>query len=159
DMNVNTRGFNSTLNRRILVLQDGRDLAITFIGSQEWGAMSTSLEDLGRMEMGRGPGAALYGANAFSGGLNITTPSGREAVGTRLSIGGGELSTFRADMRHAGVFNRGQLGYKVTGGYSRSDTWSRSRTTFDSLSLRTEYASAIDVAQVSKIDATGRPNI
>ena len=36
DFNVNARGFNSTLNRRVLTLQDGRDLAIAFLGSQEW---------------------------------------------------------------------------------------------------------------------------
>lgn len=159
DMNVNTRGFNSTLNRRVLVLQDGRDLAVTFIGSQEWGAMSSSLEDLGRMEMVRGPGAALYGANAFSGVLNITTPSAREVAGTRLSVGGGELSTFRADMRHAGVLSRGQIGYKVTGGYTRSDTWSRSRTAADSLDLRREYSTVVDPTTVPKIDATLRPYI
>ncbi|MSR06304.1 MAG: TonB-dependent receptor [Gemmatimonadetes bacterium] len=159
DMNVNTRGFNSTLNRRILVLQDGRDLSITFIGAQEWGAMSTSLEDLGKMEIVRGPGAALYGANAFSGVLSITTPSARELAGTRLSVGAGELNTFRADVRHAGVLNRGQIGYKFTGGYTTSDTWSRSRTAGDSLDLRREYTDAIDPTQVSKLDATGRPAI
>ncbi|MCH7875359.1 MAG: carboxypeptidase regulatory-like domain-containing protein, partial [Gemmatimonadetes bacterium] len=40
DFNVNARGFNSSLNRRILVLQDGRDLAIAFLGSQEWPALA-----------------------------------------------------------------------------------------------------------------------
>ena len=67
DFNVNARGFNSSLNRRVLVLQDGRDLAIAFLGSQEWNGMTQPLEDLGKVEMVRGPGSALYGANAFSG--------------------------------------------------------------------------------------------
>ena len=74
DFNVNARGFNSSLNRRVLVLQDGRDLAIAFLGSQEWNGMTQPLEDLGSLEMVRGPGSALYGANAFSGVVNITTP-------------------------------------------------------------------------------------
>ncbi len=60
DFNVNVRGFNSSLNRRVLVLMDGRDLAIAFLGSQEWPALSASLDDLGRIEMVRGPGSALY---------------------------------------------------------------------------------------------------
>ena len=47
DFNVNARGFNSSLNRRVLVLQDGRDLAIAFLGSQEWNGMTQPLEDLG----------------------------------------------------------------------------------------------------------------
>jgi outer membrane receptor protein involved in Fe transport len=47
DFNVNARGFNSSLTRRVLVLQDGRDLAIAFLGSQEWNGMTQPLEDLG----------------------------------------------------------------------------------------------------------------
>ncbi|HET7426090.1 MAG TPA: TonB-dependent receptor, partial [Gemmatimonadales bacterium] len=65
DFNVNARGFNSSLNRRVLVLQDGRDLAIAFLGAQEWNGLTQPLEDLGKVEMVRGPGSALYGANAF----------------------------------------------------------------------------------------------
>ncbi len=128
DFNVNARGFNTTLNRRVLVLQDGRDLAIAFLGSQEWNALSTSLDDLGRIEFVRGPGSALYGANAFSGVLNITTPTAREIAGTKVSVAGGELSTLKADVRQAGVSGDGRFGYKVNAGYYRSDTWSRSRT-------------------------------
>ena len=82
DFNVNARGFNSSLNRRVLVLQDGRDLAIAFLGSQEWNGLTQPLEDLGKVEMVRGPGSALYGANAFSGVVNITTPTAREVIGT-----------------------------------------------------------------------------
>ena len=77
DFNVNTRGFNSSLNRRMLVLQDGRDLAIAFLGSQEWNTLSVPLEELGRIEVVRGPGSALYGANAFSGVIALTTPTAR----------------------------------------------------------------------------------
>ncbi|MBI4502181.1 MAG: TonB-dependent receptor [Gemmatimonadetes bacterium] len=150
DINVNTRGFNSSLNRRVLVLQDGRDLAVAFLGSQEWNALSTSLDDMGRIEMVRGPGSALYGANAFSGVLSITTPAPREIVGTKMSIGAGELSTFRGDARHAGILADGRFGYKLSGGYNRSDTWSRSRTAIDSLDMRREYTPAVDPTTVPR---------
>jgi outer membrane receptor protein involved in Fe transport len=46
DFNVNARGFNSSLNRRVLTLQDGRDLSIAFLGSQEWNGMTQPLDDL-----------------------------------------------------------------------------------------------------------------
>src|SRR6476646_7950150 len=144
DFNVNARGFNSSLNRRVLVLQDGRDLAIAFLGSQEWNGMTQPLEDLGKVEMVRGPGSALYGANAFSGVLNITTPTAREVLGTKLSVGGGELETFRGDLRHASVFANDRLGLKLNAGYNRSDTYSRSRTLADGTSLQKEYAEATD---------------
>lgn len=145
DFNVNSRGFNSSLNRRILVLQDGRDMAIPFLGSQEWSALSLPLEDLGRMEMIRGPGSALYGANAYSGVLNITTPMAREVVGTKLSIAGGELSTLRGDFRTANVLGDGRFGYRLNVGYYRSDTWTRSRTNLGDLA--SEYAEAVDTAE------------
>jgi outer membrane receptor protein involved in Fe transport len=144
DFNVNARGFNSSLNRRVLVLQDGRDLAIAFLGAQEWNGMTQPLEDLGRVEMVRGPGSALYGANAFSGVVNITTPTAREALGTKLTLSGGELETFRGDLRHAGLLGGDRFGYRFNGGYNRSDTWSRSRTRLDATSLQREYAVATD---------------
>jgi outer membrane receptor for ferrienterochelin and colicins len=144
DFNVNARGFNSTLNRRVLVLQDGRDLAIAFLGSQEWNGLTQPLEDLGKVEMVRGPGSALYGANAFSGVVNITTPTAREVLGNRLTLAGGELESFRADGRHASVFADGRLGFRVNGGYNRSDTYSRTRTRLDGTSLQEEYDEATD---------------
>jgi len=144
DYNVNARGFNTTLNRRVLVLQDGRDLAVAFLGAQEWGANAAGMEDAGRVELVRGPGSALYGANAYSGVLAITTPTAREARGTKVSMTGGELSTFRGDLIHAGVLSQGRFGYKITGGYSRSDTWSRSRTNLGDLAA--EYAPVTSVA-------------
>jgi iron complex outermembrane recepter protein len=144
DFNVNARGFNSSLNRRMLVLQDGRDLSIAFLGAQEWNGMVQPLEDLGRLEVVRGPGSALYGANAFSGVINIITPEGREVAGTKLTLAGGELETFRGDVRQAGVFGGGRFGYRFNGGYNRSDTYSRSRTLNNGTSLQQEYAPATD---------------
>ena len=142
DFNINARGFNSTLNRRILVLQDGRDLAIAFLGAQEWNGLAQPLDDFERVEMVRGPGSALYGANAFSGVLNLTTPAARQVRGTKVSFGAGELESFRADLRHAGVVGDGRWGYRINGGYSTSDTYSRSRT--NPGSLADEYADATD---------------
>ncbi|MGZ8398353.1 MAG: TonB-dependent receptor, partial [Gemmatimonadales bacterium] len=144
DFNVNARGFNSSLNRRVLVLQDGRDLAIAFLGSQEWNGMTQPLEDIGRLEMVRGPGSALYGANAFSGVVNITTPLAREVAGTKLTLAGGELETFKGDFRQAGVFGDQRFGYRINAGYNRSDTYTRSRTFRDGSSLQQEYDPATD---------------
>jgi outer membrane receptor protein involved in Fe transport len=144
DFNVNARGFNSSLNRRVLVLQDGRDLSIAFLGAQEWNGMVQPLEDLGRLEMVRGPGSALYGANAFSGVINIITPDAREVAGTKLTLAGGELETFRGDFRQAGVFGGDRFGYRINAGYNQSDTYSRSRTLNNGSSLQQEYAEATD---------------
>lgn len=142
DFNINARGFNSALNRRVLVLQDGRDLSFAFLGAQEWPAIAGSLDELGKIEVVRGPGSALYGPNAFNGIVNITTPAARDAIGSKLNVTTGELHTFRADMRHAESFAEGRFAFKVTGGINKSDTYARSRTRFDSTDIVREYSAA-----------------
>ncbi|HSE65789.1 MAG TPA: TonB-dependent receptor, partial [Gemmatimonadales bacterium] len=145
DFNLTVRGFNTTTSRRVLVLQDGRDLSYAFLGAQEWPALSVSLEDLGHIELVRGPGSALYGPNAFSGILDITTPTTRETLGNRVTVAAGELRTKRVDLRHGGMLAGDRLGYRISGGYGRSDTWSRSRTNLGD--LESEYASAVDTSK------------
>ena len=149
DFNVNARGFNATSNRKMLVLQDGRDLASALVARQTWGALSQPLEDLGRIEVIRGPGSALYGPNAYNGVISITTPPARDVVGTKLTLGGGERSSVRADLRHAGVWLRGRVGYRVNLGYARTDDWSRSRTARDTSDWREEYAPATSIPPTS----------
>jgi iron complex outermembrane receptor protein len=79
------------------------------------------------MELVRGPGSALYGANAFNGVINITTPSPRQILGTKVSLAGGELNSLRGDVRYAGM--DGPWSYKINVGRFQGDTWSQSRTT------------------------------
>ncbi len=155
DFNVNARGFNSSLNRRVLVLQDGRDLAIAFLGSQEWNALAVPTDEYSKMELVRGPGSALYGANAFFGVLNITTPSAREVAGTKVTVGGGfhsvhrqDATTYggtaqRVDIRTAGVLGAGRWGYRLNGGYNHTDSWSQSRTAADGKDLKREYGPVV----------------
>ena len=126
DTNFNARGFNSSLNRRILTLVDGRDPAVAFLGSQEWAALSFPLDEMASVELVRGPGSALYGANAFSGVLNMTTRSPKASPGGRLMLSAGDLNTRRGDIRHAGGLG-GEVYYRVVGGYQQSDDFSRSR--------------------------------
>jgi outer membrane receptor for ferrienterochelin and colicins len=126
DTNFNARGFNSSLNRRILTLIDGRDPAIAFLGAQEWAALSMPIDEMAAVELIRGPGSALYGANAFSGVLNMTTKQPRSTPGGRLMVSAGDLNTRRADLRHAGGFGS-EWYYRVVGGYQASDDFARSR--------------------------------
>jgi iron complex outermembrane receptor protein len=102
DYNFNTRGFNSSLNRRVATLIDGRNTSVPFLGAQEWAAIGFPLDDLASVELVRGPSAALYGANASSGVLNMTTRDPRASLGGQLRLTAGELSTTNADFRWAG---------------------------------------------------------
>ncbi len=159
DFNVNTRGFNSSLNRRLLVLLDGRDLAIAFLGSQEWNGLSVPIEDLGKLELIRGPGSALYGANAFNGVVNILTPKPKDITGLKLTTAGGEKNTLRMDARYAGVSER--WSYKMNIGFFQGDSWSVSRLTYpfeyDGFNpfLNTEVV-PVDPAKVASTYGSGR---
>ena len=128
DFNFNTRGFNSSLNRRIVTLIDGRDPSVPFLGAQEWAAISLPLDDLATAELVRGPSSALYGANAFNGVLNLVSKQARYSEGGFGRLAGGELSTVNADLRHGGEVGGGWF-YKVNGGYRGSDDFTQSRRT------------------------------
>jgi len=125
DYNLNTRGFNSSLNRRVAVLVDGRDPSIPFLASQEW-SIANSLDDLASVEMIRGLSAALYGANASSGVLNMTTKGPRESQGGQVRLTAGELSTFNADLRWAGDIGAGWY-YKLVANSRNHDDFYVSR--------------------------------
>lgn len=127
DTNFNARGFNSSLNRRILTLIDGRDPAIAFLGAQEWAALSMPIDEMASVELVRGPGSALYGPNAFSGVLNMTTKLPKLTQGGRVTVSAGDLSTRRADIRHAGDLGSDDAFYRFTAGYQESDDFARSR--------------------------------
>ena len=126
DFNVNTRGFNSSLNRRVATLIDGRNPSVPFLGAQEWAAVSYPLDDFASTEFVRGPSAALYGANASSGVLNMITKRPRDYEGGQIRLTGGELSTFNADLRWAGSLGSGWY-FKLVGGLRDHDDWFESR--------------------------------
>lgn len=126
DYNLNTRGFNSSLNRRVATVVDGRDPSVPFLGAQEWAAVTFPLDDLERAEMVRGPSAALYGPNASSGVLNLVTKRPRDSQGGLIRLTGGELSTKNADLRWASPIG-GEWYGKLLGGYRASGDFTVSR--------------------------------
>jgi len=126
DFNLNTRGFNSSLNRRVAVLMDGREPSVPFLGAQEWASVSFPLDDIEQAELVRGPSAALYGANAASGVLNVITKRPRDSEGGLVRLTGGEKSAFNADARWAGHLGGSWWGKAVLG-TRRGDDFSLSR--------------------------------
>lgn len=127
DYNVNTRGFNSSLNRRVATLIDGRNPAVPFLGAQEWAGVSFPMDDIASVELLRGPSAALYGANASSGVLNLTTKAPRQSPGGRVRFTGGEIDTVNLDFRWAG--DLGNDWYlKAVAGLRNSGDYTVSRT-------------------------------
>ena len=126
DFNVNIRGLNAALTRRVLTLIDGRDPSSVLIGAQEWAAFGLPIDEVSRIEIVRGAGSALYGANAFNGVIDITSKQPRYAQGSNVELSAGEIGTVRLSARNAGALTDRSF-YRVHGAYGRTDDFYVSR--------------------------------
>jgi iron complex outermembrane receptor protein len=86
---ISARGFNDNFANKLLVLQDGRSVYTPLFSGVFWDVQDPLLEDVQRIEVIRGPGASLWGANAVNGVVNITTKSTKETQGFLATGGGG----------------------------------------------------------------------
>jgi iron complex outermembrane receptor protein len=82
---ISTRGFNDQFANKLLVLIDGRSVYTPLFAGVYWDVQDVVLEDVERIEVVRGPGATLWGANAVNGVINIITRSARDTQGGLVS--------------------------------------------------------------------------
>lgn len=120
-IDVGVRGDVDTLYKRLLVLVDGRSVYQDFYGMTEWEHLEIGLDEIKRIEVIRGPGSALYGANAFAGVVNIITKSPEEMKGTLIRVGGGNFHSRYGDIYHGNV--KDNLGYKLSLGWKDMNRW------------------------------------
>lgn len=100
--------------RRMQVLVDGRSVYAPTTGGVNWASLPLALEDIERIEVIRGPNAAVYGANAFLGTINIITREPGSRPGTRASLAAGNDEIFRAVAGHDGT--AGNAKWRLTAG-------------------------------------------
>jgi iron complex outermembrane receptor protein len=86
---ITSRGFNGRFANKMLVLFDGRTVYSPLFSGVFWDRQDTLLEDIDRIEVIRGSGATLWGANAVNGIINIITKNAGETVGGLVTAGGG----------------------------------------------------------------------
>ncbi|MCA9621972.1 MAG: TonB-dependent receptor [Myxococcales bacterium] len=122
DANVSMRGLNSRLSNKLLVQVDGRTVKNEVLGSTFWESLSIDVDQIERIEVVRGPGSSLYGADAFAGVVNIiTVPPGEGGVGFRAGGGDGPqgYGSVWASQRD------GDFAYRASAGYTRYPRWTR----------------------------------
>jgi outer membrane receptor for ferrienterochelin and colicin len=119
---VSLRGFNQRLSNKVLVLVNGRSVYVDLIGATLWATLSVAVEDIERIEVVRGPGSALYGADAFNGVINIITKKPGEG-GSGINVGYGDDNTSHGSVWASGRDN--ELAYRITAGYDYLPRWSR----------------------------------
>lgn len=109
---ISSRGFNYGYANKLLVLMDGRSLYTPSFGGVNWGEQDMMLEDLDRIEVIRGPGATLWGANAVNGVINITSKSSKDTQGMLVSTAIGTDEQPLTSIRYGGEVNS-RLHYRT----------------------------------------------
>jgi len=102
---VSARGFNGRFSNKLLVLIDGRSIYTRAFSGVYWENNDVMLEDVERIEVIRGPGATLWGANAVNGVINIITKNSADTQGGLLIAGGGTEEQGFGAFRYGGQLN------------------------------------------------------
>lgn len=98
---VSARGFNGVFSNKLLVMMDGRSIYTPIFSGTYWDDQSTLIADIERIEVVRGPGASVWGANAVNGIINIITKHASETQGNYLAARAGNEEG-GVDARHGG---------------------------------------------------------
>lgn len=118
------RGIFSQYSPQVLVLENGIPRTSQFLGERGVGSIGYPLENVARIEIIRGPGSALYGADAYSGVINIVTKTAADIDGTQFGVGTGSSGTWAGWLSHGGNLGplsvAGYLRIGATDGHSRN---------------------------------------
>jgi iron complex outermembrane recepter protein len=133
---IRARGMDDRRHQRGLqVLVDGRSVYSPAYAGVDWDTVDYLLEDIERIEVIRGPGGAVWGANAADGVINIITKRSHDTQGTFLSGGGGNVQRF-GEARYGGAWGpsgswRGYAKYLSTEDAAwGADAWNFFQTGF-----------------------------
>jgi iron complex outermembrane receptor protein len=128
---VGIRGFGAVLASKLLVLIDGRSVYTPLFAGVYWQAQATPLEDIERIEVIRGPGGTIWGANAVDGIINIITKSAKDTHGALASLGGGNVDQGTSGFRYGDANSRG-FNYRIYGmGFDRGGEFHPAGANFD----------------------------
>lgn len=121
---VSARGFNSQFANKLLVMIDGRTVYLPLFSGVFWDAQQVFLDDVDRIEVIRGPGATVWGANAVNGVINILSKSTRDTQGGLIYGGGGDVHLALGGSRYGGKIGEDTY-YRVYGSYQLNDDFRR----------------------------------
>ncbi|RMF60307.1 MAG: TonB-dependent receptor, partial [Calditrichaeota bacterium] len=115
-----SRGISGQFANKLLVLQDGRSVYTPLFSGVSWDTQEILLEDVERIELVRGPGATLWGANAVNGIINIISKNARDTQGALVTAGVGSERRSFAQFRYGGRIGE-KSAYRIFGKYVKFD--------------------------------------
>jgi iron complex outermembrane recepter protein len=119
---ISARGFNDRFAQKLLVLIDGRNIYSPLFGGVFWEEHDLILADVERIEIIRGPGATLWGANAVNGIVNIVTRGTEQTQGGLVQLGAGSEERALAALRYGGSWGQ-NAQYRVYGKFFDRDAF------------------------------------
>jgi iron complex outermembrane receptor protein len=132
---VGIRGFASTLSRSVLALIDGRSVYTPLFAGVYWEQQHVLFEDVDRIEVVRGPGGTLWGANAVNGVINVVTKTAHDTRGLYAEAGAGNVERGFGALRYGGALGEA-ASYRVYGKYfDRGPEYHRNGADYDDWAL------------------------
>ena len=116
--NITARGFNIVTANKLLVMMDGRTLYSPLFAGTFWDVHDYVMQDVDRIEVIRGPGGSVWGANAMNGVVNIITKEAADTRGNQLLVAGGLENQLIVSARHGGRM-AGDGSYRLFGKYRK----------------------------------------
>lgn len=113
---VSARGYSSRFANKMLVMIDGRTVYSTLFSGVFWDVQDVMLEDIDRIEVVRGPGGTLWGANAVNGVINIISKDSADTQGGLVSLHADTSASGEISTRYGGWLND-RISYRLYGKY------------------------------------------
>lgn len=117
---ISARGFNGRFSNELLVLVDGRTAYTPSFGGVFWDVLDLPLDDIERIEVIRGPGGSVWGANAVNGVINVITKKASETHGGLLVTGGGNVDQEFGTIQYGGKAGK-NTDYRIYTKYRNED--------------------------------------
>ncbi len=113
---ISIRGFTDRYGDNVLVLIDGRSVYSPLTSGVNWDQQDVPLEDIDRIEVIRGPGGTVWGANAVNGVINIITKNAKTTQGGLATASGGSHESGQGLLQYGGTLGQ-KFAYRVFGSY------------------------------------------